>query len=456
MLQNYTGIRGEVVTVVSTWVSSPTYLWDMKTKHTHKDPRKKIDFSKASFKDFEHIEGMNVFERSAYFVEFQEYLERQGHFNYRLESQDGCGPVMRLKLPGESVPRECVCLVSNDYLGFTQHPAIKATHKWAIDQFGSGAGASPAIGGHFNYHGLLEKKIAGFYGQEDAILYTTGYTANSATLPCLLGPKDIAIVDMAVHASVYEGLKGITVKRFLHNDMDMLTEVLKNTQRDYENRLVIVDGVYSQDGDQAPLAELTHLAHFYNAYVLMDDAHGVGVVGATGRGVIEAQNCFEDVDFIMGTFSKALGHLGGYVVANKTIIRMLKYQSQQHLFSTSSGPASNLGIIKALELVDEEPQWRDKLWHNINYRKKGLLSLGLNIGPTDSAIPVKIGDIGKTLEAGRLLLKVGIYTNPILYPAVDKKDARIRLNIMATHEEAHLDKVLNAFDEVKTNLSLTY
>jgi glycine C-acetyltransferase len=293
-------------------------------------------------------------------------------------------------------------------------------------------------------------------------LYTTGYTANSATLQCLLhrddknaARNDLAIVDMAVHASVYEGCLTTNVKRFMHNNMEQLELVLKNAESTYRTKMVIIDGVYSQDGDLAFLDRIAELTHHYGAYLMVDDAHGVGVIGNSGRGVIELYNAYDRVDIITGTFSKALGNIGGYVIASPEIISYLKYQSKQHLFSTTATPAVT-GILKAIELIDEESEWRSKLWENITYLKNGLIELGLDVGTTASAIiPVKIGSIPKTLEAGRLLLKAGIYTNPIMFPAVSKKNARIRMNVMGTHSKDHLDKVLAAFDSIDQRLHLS-
>ncbi|RZL98595.1 MAG: aminotransferase class I/II-fold pyridoxal phosphate-dependent enzyme, partial [Pedobacter sp.] len=314
--------------------------------------------------------------------------------------------------------------------------------------------ASPAIGGHFWYHQQLEDRIAKFFRRESAILYTTGYTANSATLQALLQKEDIAILDMAVHASVYEGCQLTNVKTFLHNNMEALELALKNAQHAYRTKMVIIDGVYSQDGDLALLDQIAELTHHYGAYLVMDDAHGTGVVGATGRGAIEAYDLFDKVDIVTGTFSKAFGHIGGYVVGSTELMNFLKYQSKQHLFSTTAAP-STIGITKAMDLLDQEPVWMKKLWENINYLKDGLLAMGFDIGATASAIiPVKIGEIAKTLEAGRLLLAAGVYANPIMYPAVSKKNARVRLNIMATHTTAHLDRVLNAFEDVDRQLSI--
>jgi glycine C-acetyltransferase len=423
---------------------------------------KAMNYEQASFKDFENIAGQDIYTTASAFQEYLDFLSINGHLNYRIESLTAVGPEMNLMLPGDKHPTWCVCLVSNDYLGFSQHPKIKAAVIKGVELFGVGSGASPAIGGHFVYHRQLENKIAGFYKKEAAILYTTGYAANSATLQCVLhrddkddSRNDIAILDMNVHASVYEGVLTTTLKTFLHNDLAMLEHVLKNAQYKYRTKVVVIDGVYSQDGDIAPIGKIAELTHRYGAYLMVDDAHGIGVIGDTGRGVIEMFDAFDQVDIITGTFSKALGSIGGYVIASPKMITYLKFQSKQHLFSTTATPAI-MGILKAIELIDEEPIWRTKLWENINYLKSGLIELGFDVGTTASAvIPVKVGDIPKTLEAGRMLLKAGVYTNPIMYPAVSKKNARIRMNVMATHTTAHLDKVLNAFNDVDRKLQIS-
>ena len=219
--------------------------------------------------------------------------------------------------------------------------------------------------------------------------------------------------------------------------------------------MVIVDGVYSQDGDMAPLDKILELCRHYGAYMCVDDAHGVGVIGETGRGAMEKYGTMQEVDLITGTFSKTFANVGGYVIADPNLINFLKYQSRQHLFSANSTPAA-MGILRAIDLLDEEPHWKDKLWDNINYFKSGLTNLGLDIGTTESAIiPVKIGDAAITGEAGRLLLKAGIYTNPIIYPAVSKKNARIRMSVMATHTRDQLDKALNAFEYAGQKLHIS-
>lgn len=269
--------------------------------------------------------------------------------------------------------------------------------------------------------------------------------------------EDLAIYDMGVHASVQEGGQLTNVKTFPHNDLDKLENVLKNAQQAYRNKMVVIDGVYSQDGDMAPLDKILALTKKYGAYLVVDDAHGIGVIGKTGRGVLELYGLLDEVDLITGTFSKTFASIGGYVIGRPELIRLLKFQSRQHLFSAAGTPADIAAVIQSVRLLDEEPHWMAKLWGNIRYFRQGLTSLGMNIGTTESAIiPVKIGDPAKTGEAGRLLLEQGIYTNPIIYPAVSRKDARIRMSLMATHTEEQLDKALNAFAWVDSRIGIAH
>lgn len=412
--------------------------------------------SNKSFKDFEDIPHMDIFQRAKAHEEYLGYLKANGYMNYRLLVTSGCGPEVALAEDGTIKKGSYVSFVCNDYLGFTQHPEIKRAAISGIEKYGTGAGASPLIGGYFDYHQALEDKLSTFFKKHrgSSIVYTTGYTSNSASLQCLLKKEDIAIVDMAVHASVYEGIQGTTVKRFLHNNLEALERILTSAKDNYRTKMVIVDGVYSQDGDIAPLKEIIDITHHYGGILLVDDAHGIGVIGDTGRGAMEYFKVMDQVDIITGTFSKTFSNVGGYLIADPLLISYLQFQSRQYAFSAAATPAIS-AVSRAIDLVDEEPHWQKKLWKNIDYYRKGLTDLGLDIGTTASAIiPVKIGDVQKNCEAGKLLLECGIYTNPIMYPAVSLKDSRIRMSLMATHTKEHLDKALNAFDYVNKKLNI--
>lgn len=420
------------------------------------NPPHNIDFAKASFKEFEDIAGLNAFQKAEMFKAFTDYMQTNQQMNYRFITSGGCGPEIWVKSPFAEQPQRCVSLVSNDYLNFTQHPKVKAAAIEAIQMYGTGAGASPLIGGHHEYHVSLEKKLCSFFGRpnEASIIYTTGYTANSSTLLALLKQSDCAIVDMAVHASVYEGLSNTTVKRFPHNSLIHLERALVDAKSKYTTRIVVIDGVYSQDGDLARMDEIYDLTKQYGAFLMVDDAHGIGVLGEHGRGAIEIFKLLDKVDIIAGTLSKAFGHIGGFIVSKPDIANYLKFQSRQQVFSSTSTPASAC-LVKAIDLIDEEPHWRLQLAENVAYYKKGLLDMKLDIGSTQSPIiPIKIGNAHKTGDAARLLLNAGIYTNAIVYPGVSRKDARIRTSLMATHTREQLDKALNAFDYVNQRLKI--
>jgi glycine C-acetyltransferase len=408
----------------------------------------KQNFDNNSFRDFEYIAGMDAWARAKLFQAYLDDQAAKGQLNYRLETSTGCGPVTEIN--GQSL----ISLVSNDYLGFTQHPAVIKAAIEGISKYGTGAGASPAIGGHCEYHRELEKVIAGFFRKEHAIIYTTGYTANSASLQCILTRDDLVILDAGVHTSVMEGCQMFNRKTVKHNDLAAYEHALKLSAGKHPLVLVVIDGVYSQDGDLAPLREIIALCKKYGAKLMVDDAHGTGVIGKTGRGLIESCNAWDEVDLITGTFSKTFGHIGGYVVASEEMVNYLKYQSRQHLFSASSTPAA-MAIIKAIELVDEEPLWMSVLRSNIKYFRQGLIGLGLNIGNTESAIfPVRVGDKIKNARICHALQQKGVCANQINYPAVSMKDARIRMGVTARHTKAHLDEVLNVWSDIKREFSL--
>ncbi|MHA4893300.1 aminotransferase class I/II-fold pyridoxal phosphate-dependent enzyme [Pedobacter sp. PWIIR3] len=415
---------------------------------------KEINFRTASFKDFENPFGLNIYQKAEQFSKYTADWDSRGHWNYRQLCFDGALPEVELDLPGNP-NKTFVATVFNDYLGLSQHPAVKAAAIAGIEKYGVGVTASPAIGGHMEFHQEIEEKIAGFFNRKAAMLFTTGYTANSATMQALFKREDLALVDAGVHSSMIEGVKYTTnTKTFLHNNMEHLERMLKSNQRNYRSMVVVIDGVYSQPADLAPLGEIASLCKKYGAFLAMDDAHGIGVIGKTGRGVIELHDAYKDVDIITGTFSKTFGHLGGYVVAEPEIIEYLKFQAAQHIFSVAPTPAS-VCVMKSIDLIDEEPWRKDRLWENINYLKAGLHHLQLNTENSASAIvPVIIGSPNQNAEVCKWLLEAGIYANQIGYPAVNLKSARIRMSITASHTIEHMDRILNAWEWVKVKMNL--
>lgn len=406
-----------------------------------------MDFHNKTFKDFENITELDINGRSEIFSDYLSHVRYDDQQTYRVVATSGCNSKIKLK---SDFGDEFISYVSNDYLGFTQHPEVKQAAIEGISKYGTGAGASPLIGGFFDYHQLLEEKIAAFFGypSDSSIIFTTGYTANSATLLALLQKEDVAILDSGVHTSVHEGCILTNKKTFPHNNIDALERILKQYQDKFRSKLVVVDGIYSQDGDTAPLKEILTLCRKYGAYLMVDDAHGIGVTGKTGRGVLERDNIIKDVDFITGTFSKSFGNIGGFVICNAKNAKFIKFQSKQQIFSATAG-ASTLGIIKAIDLIDDEPQWLRQLQDNIIYFNNGLKKINVDLGVRESAIfPIKIGDDVKTLYVSKELMKRGIYTNPILYPAVSRGDSRIRMSLSAVHTKDQMDYTLSALAQL--------
>lgn len=408
-----------------------------------------------SLMDFFDIKNADIIERAKAFREYANYTRNVKHDYYRRISMDGSGPTMRIIDRYSGKPKEMIYLASNDYLNLTKHPRTIAAGKKALEKYGTGSGSVPLLGGTFDIHTELEKKIAKFKGCENAILYSSGYGANSGTLLSLLKDKDIAILDRLVHASIIDGCKGTNVKYFRHNDLKSLEQILARSKKKYRTKLVIVDGVYSMDGDISPLDKIIELAHSYGAYVMVDDAHATGVIGKNGHGTPEHFNIESKVDIVFGTFSKALGTVGGFVAANEELVELLHYYSRAYMFSAAPTPQVVGSSIEALNVIDSEPQLREKLWSNINYFKENLLNLGFNIGNSQTAIfPIIIGDDYKVKEACRMLHERGIYANLVLYPAVPKRLSRLRISLMATHTREHLDKALNILEEVGKKLEI--
>lgn len=408
-----------------------------------------MDSRDYSLADFMKVPDTDIMGRARHFNEYLKDVEERKHLQYRRISTDGSGPVMKVQDRYTGKIKEMVYLASNDYLNLTKHPKTIAAGREALDKYGSGAGSVPLLGGTLDVHIELEKKIAKFKGCEDAIIYTSGFGSNCGTLLSLLQEEDIAILDMLVHASIIDGCKNTNTKFFRHNDTDSLEKALQRVKDKYRTKLIVVDGVYSMDGDIAPLNKIVEVARAYGAYVMVDEAHATGVIGSTGRGTPQHHNIEGKVDIVAGTLSKALGGVGGFIAANRDLIELLHYYSRPYMFSTAMTPQVAGSLLAAIDVIEEEPEHRERLWENIRYFRENLIKLGFNLGNSETAIfPIVVGDDIKVREACRKLHEMDIYVNPVQYPAVPKKLSRIRMSLMSTHTKAHLDKALNALEEV--------
>lgn len=410
-------------------------MFDLKEK-THK--------SLADYYDFPELDIMG---RANQFRKFTDENAQNKHLDYKRVSLTGSAAIRQVKDKYTGDNREMLYFASNDYLNLTNHPRVKEAGIQAIKKYGAGAGSVPLLGGTTDLHIELERKIAKFKGCEEAIIYTSGYGSNSSSLLSMLTDKDLAIVDMLAHASLIDGCKNTNVKFFKHNNVEALELILMRNKNSYRTLLVVIDGVYSMDGDIAHLDQIVEVAKHYGAYVMIDEAHSTGVLGKNGRGTPEYFNLSGKIDIVSGTFSKALGGVGGFVASNSDLINLLHFYSRGYMFSTAMAPQVVGSLITAIDVIEQEPHIREQLWNNIYYFKKELLGLGFNIGMSETAIfPIIIGNDLLTKEICRELNEMNIYVNPVLYPAVSKRLSRIRLSIMSEHTKEHLDTVLNALE----------
>jgi len=347
--------------------------------------------------------------------------------------------------------KEYILLSSNDYLGLSQHPKVKEKAKEAIEKFGCGSGASRLLSGTTKLHCELENKLADFKKTEAAIVFSSGYSANLGVISSLAGKRDIIIIDKLSHASIIDGcrLSGATLRVYPHKNMNSLEKILKKSQT-YNLRLIITDGVFSMDGDIAPLPEIVNLSKKYHAMVIIDDAHGTGVMGNEGRGTVEYFGLESMVDIQMGTLSKALGSLGGFIAGSNVLIDYLKNKARSFIYSTALSPSQVASALASLEIIQGEPELRQRLWENVRYLKKGLQELGFDTMESQTQIiPVLIGDNEKTMQVAKFLYENGIFAPGIRPPSVPKGTSRIRLSLMATHTKSHLDKVLSTFKTLR-------
>lgn len=408
-----------------------------------------MDSTNLSLANFINMPECDMMQRAEIFYEFiEDYIDKR-HFQYKRVATNGSGPVRKVidRYTGEI--REMVYLASNDYLNLTAHPKVIAAGREALEKYGAGAGSVPLLGGTTDLHIKLEERVAKFKSCESAIIYTSGFGSNAGTLLSLLGENDTAVLDMLVHASILDGCKNTNINFFRHNDMDSLEKTLKKVKDKFRTKLIAVDGVYSMDGDIAHLDRIVEIAKHYGAYVMVDEAHASGVIGKNGRGTPEHCNVEGKVDIVAGTFSKALGAVGGFIAASKELVTLLNFYSRSYMFSTAMTPQSAASLIAAMDVIEQEPDLREKLWDNIIYFRKNLLDLGFDLGNSETAIfPIIIGDDYKVREVCRELHENNIYVNPVLYPAVPRKLSRIRMSIMSAHTKEHLDKALNVLEDV--------
>ncbi|HDD53131.1 MAG TPA: aminotransferase class I/II-fold pyridoxal phosphate-dependent enzyme [Thermosulfidibacter takaii] len=352
--------------------------------------------------------------------------------------------------------KRLLMLGSNSYLGLTNHPRVKEAAIAAIRKYGTGCAGSRFLNGTLDLHLQLEAELGEFLGKEAVLLYSTGFQANLGIISGLVEKGEYAVTDKSDHASILEGCKlsmGET-KRFRHNDMGSLKRVLERLPMEV-GKLIIVDGVYSMEGDIAPVPEIIDLARQYNARVMVDDAHGLGVLGERGAGTSEHFGVTQDVDIIMGTFSKSLASLGGFAASCREVVEYLKHHSRPLIFSASISPPNTAAALEALRILKEEPERREWLWRNTKILHDGFKSLGFDIGTSQTpVIPVYVGDVLKVFQTCMMLHQEGVFVNPVVPPGVPPGRSLIRVSCMATHTPGQMHFALEKFEKVGKALGL--
>jgi glycine C-acetyltransferase len=386
------------------------------------------------------------------FHEELDSLREQGLFrSMRLLEGEQSGRVI---LDGRSV----LLLCSNNYLGFANHPALKEAAIWGVERYGVSSGASRLVSGNMELHEMLEARIAAFKGTEAALVFNSGYAANTGIIPVLAGKGDVIFSDRLNHASIVDGclLSRARLVRYPHNDMAALRRLLDETSPS-GRRLIVVDGVFSMDGDLAPLRELVALKREYDALLMVDDAHGTGVLGKGGRGSAELCGVMAEIDIQMGTFGKALGSFGAYAASSREIADMLINRSRSFIFSTSLPPAVLATSLAALDLVDspEGAELRERLTRNANLFRGALQAAGYDtMGSVTQIVPVSVGEAGPAMEFSRLLLEEGVFVQGIRPPTVPSGSCRLRCTVMATHTSDDLTRAAEVITKTGKRLGI--
>ncbi len=352
--------------------------------------------------------------------------------------------------------RNVIQLSSNNYLGLTSHPRLRHAAIEAINAFGVGTGSVRTIAGTFKMHAELERKLADFKHTEAALVFQSGFTTNQGVLSAILTDKDVVISDELNHASIIDGIRLTKAARrvYTHVDMESLEVALKETQS-YRKRLIVTDGVFSMDGNIAPLPAIVDLAEKYDALVMVDDAHASGVLGDNGRGTVNHFGLDGRVHIQVGTLSKAIGVLGGYVAGPKALIDYLIHKGRPFLFSTSHPPAVTMANMAAIDVLLSEPELIERLWENTTFFKEGLLALGYDIGSSMTPItPVIVGEDRAAYELSDRLLEYGVFAQGIVFPTVAKGKARVRTIVTAEHSKEELADALRAFERAGKELNL--
>jgi len=410
--------------------------------------KRKFNFEQAHLTSAPEVEGDILSKCFSYSA--PEQARDLGIYPYFREIQQATGS--HVVVDG----RQIITVASNNYLGLAQNPSVVAAGKAALDRYGIGCTGSRFLNGTLDLHRELEKMLSNFLRREDAVVMSTGFQANQGTIACLLGRKDMAFSDRENHASIYEGCAVAPGKtmRYRHNDMEHL-EYLLQKYSSVKGKLIITDSVFSMSGDIANLPAMVKLAKDYGATLLVDEAHGLGIMGDRGAGVANYYNVEDEIDIYMGTFSKSLGSIGGFISAKAGVVDYIRHKAAAFIFTAALPPASVAGVLTALDILIQEPERRNRLQENTEYVKRGFFDMGVQVNNNKvPIIPVRIGDEALTLYLNRLLFDDGIFTGVAVSPVVPTHNAMVRASLTSEHTREDLDTVLGAFRKYGDQLGI--
>jgi 8-amino-7-oxononanoate synthase len=392
---------------------------------------------------------VDVFQKCKDFTRVSDAREAGYYLMYR-EIESPQDPVVTMN--GQKV----VMLGSMNYLGLTSHPKVKEAAIRATEKYGTGCAGSRLLNGTLDIHVQLEERLAQYMNREAALVFSTGYGVNVGVLSCLLGRRDVAVLDSMDHASILDGVRLSFAKqlKFRHNEPGDLEKKLSLIDPD-KGKLIAVEGVYSMEGDVAPLPEIVQHKKKYGARLFVDEAHSLGVFGANGRGVAEHFGVEDEVDLVMGTFSKSLATVGGFIVGTHEVIDFIKHSARAQIFTAAIPPSAVAAVGAALDIIESEPERRERLWENTEYMRGELEGLGFETcGSQSPIISLLVGEDGPTLHMAKRLQEEGIFVNPVMTPAVPVGHSMIRTSYMATHTREQLDQALGALAKVGRELSV--
>jgi len=386
---------------------------------------------------------MDVFQKCFDFQDADE-VRKMGLYPYFRMIESAQDPVVSMD------DRKVIMLGSNNYLGLTNHPEVKDAAEQALRKYGSGTAGSRFLNGTLDIHVELEDKLAGFMERDAALCFSTGFQVNLGVISSLIERRDVVILDNLDHACILDGarLSYGRVLKYAHNDMDALEERLRSVSDD-NAAMIVVDGVFSMEGDLANLPKIVELKKRFDARLMVDDAHGIGVMGDNGRGTAEHFGLDAEADLVMGTFSKSLAGVGGFVAGDSDVIDWIKHKARPLMFSAAPPPASVASVMKALEVMIREPERRHQLWEITDYMKREFINLGFDTGDSASpVIPLVVGEDLTSFQMTKRLQEEGVFVNPVVSPAVPPGRAMIRTSYMATHTRDHLDRALEAIAKI--------